>query len=106
MSIDFVAEPVEHFMHGYELASSQIPMRLLRRQSKVDGVGQTGIQKCAHHSLGVRFETVTAVVELHEVNLFGSDAAMVPHRCFKGPAIVWLSACSYDSSLQMDHLKG
>jgi len=52
-------------MHGDELASPQIPMRLLRHQSEIDCVGHACVQKRGDGGLGVGCQIVAGFVKRH-----------------------------------------
>ena len=85
MPINLGPETIKHFMHGDELASPQIPMRLLRHQGEIDRIGQAGVEQSRDGGPGVGIQIVSGFWKLQLSNPSGADCPSplyVEYRAF------------------------
>src|SRR5262245_61779756 len=65
MAVEFGAKAVEHLMHGDELRTLYIPMRLLGDEGEVDRLGQAAVQYLDRALAGVGLQVVLRFMHRH-----------------------------------------
>src|SRR5207302_2579376 len=65
VTIQFGAEPIDHFVQRDELRALDVPMRLLGKERQVDCIGEAIVENADRDAFRIRAEIVVGLVRLH-----------------------------------------